>query len=463
MTELGKIPPQATELEEGVLGAMLLEDKKAIHLAMKLLKTSHFYKESHQAIFKAIKELHNNSQPIDLLTAMNQLNTDGNLEMVGGALYLSQLTDKVTTTANLEFHARIIIQKSISRDVIRMCSDTISEAYKPDTDVFDLMASVSSQLHDASRNLGGNKAKTLAEIVDELERQLDANQEGVTPGIATGVEKYDSITGGQQKGNLIIYAGRPGMGKSARMCNEAYFQLKQGKAVVIHSLEMTEVEILGRLTALETGVTPEQILKKKVEDTSRIKEGLKWLRKQKLHIFTDRRLENIIVDTHVTQSMYGCDIVYIDYLQLIQTRQKDPFQNVSTASTEMKQLAKSLECPLVALAQLSRAVETRGGDKRPTLSDLRGSGQIEQDADVVEFLYRPEYYEIMSDENGESTQGKCYYINGKMRGGTPGIHITMKWEGAMNRLTSWKDDFQAELPPLPPLEQNNGFDDETPF
>ncbi len=454
--ELGKIPPQAVELEEVILGAIMLE-KNGAFIGCKLMDWRYFYKESHALIFKACSELQSSGAPIDILTVVNKLRQDGKLEQVGGYMTVSSLTNNVASSANIEFHCRIVIQKYVGRQLIKVSSEAVQAAYDDNTDCFESIDKTINQLAKISKGLLGANSKELEDILKELTEQVENNQTGALPGIPTGVIKYDKATGGQQNGNLIIYAGRPGMGKSARLCNEVYFQLKKGYKVIIHSIEMPEIEIVARIIALHINVPPAKILKGKFDAIDEYREGTKWLSKQSLKIFSTNKLSSIILESSMHQAMSGCDIIYIDYLQIIKTEYSNPTQNVSEASKELKQLAKAMNVPVVALAQLSRSVETRGGDKIPILSDLKESGQIEQDADVVEFIYRPEYYQITQDESGNDLRCQTHYINAKCRNGTPGITTVMKWEGEMNRLSNYNSYSQHQPPPM---TTNDDFDSE---
>ena len=464
MTSVIKRPPQAIELEQAILGAILLE-KQGAYIGCKTMQPEFFYDGKHKTIFKACKELQDSGHPIDILTVSENLSSKGLLEGVGGGYYISKLTNSVSSSANLEFHCRIVQQKYVGRELIRIASQSVSTAYDESEDCFEAIEDCITELAKVSQELIGSNSKELSAIIDELDEQVSNNQKGTLPGIPTGVNKYDLATGGQQKGNLIIYAGRPGMGKTARACNELYHQLKKGYSVVFHSLEMPEREITARIVALECGIPPEIILKKRLTErqTQEYIKATKWLRGTSLKIFSSNKLSTLLIDTSMHKAMQGCDIVYVDYIQIIKTHFNDPTQAITEASLQLKQLAKTLNVPVVALAQLNRSVETRGGDKKPILSDLKQSGQIEQDADVVEFLYRPEYYGIETDDDGNSVAGQTHYINAKMRGGTPGITTVMKWEGAMNRLTDF-DFSEPSFEVMTPIPTNDDFDnDDTPF
>ena len=425
-------PPSAIDVEEIVLGSMLLE-KKATYLGVSLLSADAMYKHEHRIIFSAIKSAYK-SGAVDLITVTNELRKSGELESVGGASAISQLTSRVASTANLEYHCRILLQQQMKRGVIQHAAKYMRQAYSNDADPFDMVMDMAKDLHAINSGIAVGKSKGIEDYKRELTEQVMKLQDGIVPGVSTGIQKYDKNTGGQHPGELIIYGGRPGMGKTARACNEIYHQLSQGKKVIFHSLEMTGSQILARLIGLHVGMPPGDILKYKI-DLDLFNRGMKWDKLKNLHILEDSRMQSIVMETAMISASSGCDIVYVDYVQLIRAGFQKPYENVSEASRQLKQLAKTHSIPVVALAQLSRSVETRGGDKIPILSDLKESGQIEQDADVVEFLYRPEYYGIEHTHDGQSTAGKIYYINAKCRSGRPGVTVELDWNGEMNKIS----------------------------
>lgn len=455
MKETGHIPPQVVEIEKAVLGAVMLE-KNAAYIAFKIIEPSYFYSLKHQIIAKAIKALESEGGNIDILTVVSKLRQMKTLEKAGGALYISQLTNNVASSSNLEYHCRLVHEKWIARETIAKSTNVVSRLFDND-DVFDCLDELTYGIHQITTGISDAHDLTTEQYLENLKEIVVSNEQGNVPGIATGFKKYDYYSGGHQRGNLIIYAGRPGMGKSARMVNEVYFMLNKGIKVVIHSLEMTGVEICARLLGLKMNIPNEHILKKRI-NIKDFEESQKWLAQMPLKIFISNKLSDIERETSIMAAMGQCEIVYVDYLQLTNAGFRNRIDNVSESSIAYKQMAKKLNVPVVALCQLSRAVETRGGDKKPMLSDLRDSGQIEQDADVVEFLYRPEYYGIDQDEDGNSMIGKIFFLNGKMRGGTPNQNIEMNWNGPLNKITEpTEDSFFAAMP------VGSGFDDEVPF
>ena len=425
---LGKVPPQAIELEEAVLGALMLE-KDALSSVVDILKPASFYKDGHIAIYEAILTLFNDSQPVDLLTVTNQLRKDGTLEMVGGAYAVTNLTTKVNSAANVEYHSRIITEMAIKRELIRVAGEIHHEAYEDTTDVFELLDKTESSLFDISeQNIRRNyqdMRSIMTEALDELEARKK-HKDGLT-GVPTGFSALDRVTSGWQKSDLIIIAARPGMGKTAfvvsAMRNAA---VDFNKPVAIFSLEMASVQLVNRLISAEAELESEKIKKGNLAD-------YEW--QQLLHktskitnapIFIDDTPALTILELRAKcrrlKSQHDVQLIIIDYLQLMSGESSrgggNREQEIASISRALKGLAKELNVPVIALSQLSRAVETRGGDKRPQLSDLRESGSIEQDADIVMFLYRPEYYGITEDESGMPTTGTGEVIIAKHRNGS---------------------------------------------
>jgi replicative DNA helicase len=425
---LGKVPPQALELEEAVLGALMLE-KDALSSVVDILKPASFYKEAHAAIYEAILTLFNDSQPVDLLTVTNQLRKDGNLEVVGGAYTVTNLTTKVNSAANVEYHARIITEMAIKRELIRVAGEIHHEAYEDTTDVFELLDKTESSLFDISEQNIRRNYQDMKSIMTDALSELEArkkHKDGLT-GVPTGFSALDRVTSGWQKSDLIIIAARPGMGKTAfvvsAMRNAA---VDFHKPVAIFSLEMASIQLVNRLISAEAELESDKIKKGNLAD-------YEW--QQLLHktskitnapIYIDDTPALTILELRAKcrrlKSQHDVQLIIIDYLQLMSADTSrsggNREQEIASISRALKGLAKELDVPVIALSQLSRAVETRGGDKRPQLSDLRESGSIEQDADIVMFLYRPEYYGITEDESGMPTTGTGEIIIAKHRNGS---------------------------------------------
>ena len=424
----GKTPPQAVEIEQAVLGALML-DQFALSSSIENLRTEYFYKPEHQAIFSAIRELFEKSQQVDILTVTHQLQLDGRLEEAGGAYYVAQLTNHVVSAAHIEYHARILGEKFIQRELIRISTETITSAYDESTDVITLLDSTEQRLLDINDKNFRSDYRMMDDVVRQAFEQIEAAQDsdGNPLGTLTGFTDLDRLTAGFQPGTLLILAARPAMGKTAfalTMARNMAVDLK--KHVAVFSLEMTAVELVMRLISAEAGINGEKLKKgEKLGDAEKeqLYRATQTLSGANLYIDDTPQLTifELRAKCRRLKQSKGLDMVYIDYLQLMQgntdqNRNGNREQEISYISRQLKALAKELEIPVMALSQLSRAVETRGGSKEPMLSDLRESGAIEQDADIVMFIYRPEYYGIDEDDKG-STRGKAYINVAKHRSG----------------------------------------------
>lgn len=423
--ELGKIPPQAIDLEEAVLGALMLE-REAVNDVIDILKEETFYKEAHQKIYGAVLVLFGRSEPIDILTVTSELRKLGQLEFVGGAYYISYLTNRVASSANIVFHSRIISQKHIQRELIRISAETIKEAYEESSDVFELLDKAERELFSVAQ---GNIRKDYDSMGDVLKLAIEnieaakKNVDGVS-GVPTGFAALDRVTAGWQKSDMIIIAARPGMGKTAFVISMARnMAVDFNIPVAIFSLEMASVQLVNRLISSETGIPGEKIRKGNLEDHEFTQLHTRIKKLAKAPIFIDDTPSLSVFELRAKsrrlKSKHNIQCIIIDYLQLMTagSDKGNREQEISTISRSIKTIAKELNIPILALSQLSRAVETRGGDKRPMLSDLRESGAIEQDADIVSFIYRPEYYDITQDEDGNSMVGIGQVIIAKHRNG----------------------------------------------
>ena len=439
----GKLPPQAIELEEAVLGAMLI-DKKGVDEVIDLLEPAAFYKTAHQNIFESILNLFQNSQPIDLLTVSSDLRKNGKLESIGGDYFLVQLTQRVASPAHIEFHARIILQKYIQRSLIRISNEIIESSYKESIDVFDLLDEAESKLYDVAQGNIKKSSDTAQNLVMLAKKKIEeiANKEGLS-GIATGFEKLDLLTSGWQPSDLIIIAARPGMGKTALTLSMARnIAVTKETPVAFFSLEMSSVQLITRLISAETGLSSEKLRTGKLADHEWKQLNVKVGDLEKAPLFIDDTPALSIFDLRAKArrlaSQHGIKLIIVDYLQLMtagsNSKAGNREQEISSISRNLKALAKELDIPVIALSQLSRAVETRGGTKRPQLSDLRESGAIEQDADIVSFIYRPEYYGIeeWDDEEHTSSVAQAEFIVAKHRNG--GLdNIRMKFIGQLGK------------------------------
>lgn len=426
----GKIPPQAKDLEEAVLGAIMLE-KGAFDTVVEILRAECFYVEAHQKVFYAMKSLSDKSMPIDLLTVVEELKNTGDLEVVGGPYYITRLTNQVASTANLEAHSRIVLQKFIQRELIRISGEIIGEAYEDSTDVFDLMDSAERRLYEITdTHLRKNYAKITDILKQTLVRieELRNNQEDVN-GVPSGYHKLDQITHGWQATDLVIIAARPSVGKTAFALNLALNAARdkhKPTPTAIFSLEMSAGQIVQRMLSTTSDVLLDHISSGKMEDYEMKQlmiKGIEPLSDAKIFIDDTPALNMFELRAKCRRLKHksGLGLVLIDYLQLMSgsgDRGVNREQEISKISRDLKALAKELEIPIIALSQLSREVERRReGNKMPQLSDLRESGAIEQDADMVMFLYRPEYYDQTTNEMGESIKGLTQIRIAKHRNG----------------------------------------------
>lgn len=456
MNTMGRIPPQATDLEEAILGALMLE-KDALSTVIDILKPDMFYHEGHKKIFEAIQGLFQKSKPVDILTVTSELRTLGLLEMIGGAYYITNLTNRVASAANIEFHARIVSQKYIQRELIRISSEIIQNAYEDTTDIFDLLDHAEKNLFDIAQNNLRRDTQKMDEIVKQslatLE-ELRTKSDGLT-GVPSGFTDLDRITGGWQASDLVIIAARPAMGKTAFVltcARNATVQFK--RPAVVFSLEMSSVQLVNRLISGEAEIEQEKIRKGNLAEWE-------W---QQLHskigglteaplLIDDTPALNIFefrAKCRRLKAQYDIQLIIIDYLQLMhgkgegQSGGGNREQEIGSISRALKSVAKELNVPVLALSQLSRAVESRPGvnGKRPMLSDLRESGSIEQDADMVLFLYRPEYYGITEDEQGRSQAGVGEVIIAKHRNGETGI-VPLRFIGKYVKFADLEESFAA--------------------
>lgn len=425
-TEHGKVPPQAVDLEEAVLGAVMLE-KDALTSVIDILKPEVFYKDAHKTIFQAITRLFAKSEPVDILTVTEELKKSGELEIIGGPYYITQLTNRVASAANVEYHVRIITQKAIQRELIKISSEIIKDAYEDTTDVFDLLDRAEQNLFAVSETNLRRNYDDMQSMVKEAITEIEAARESETHlrGIPSGFTELDRITSGWQRSDLIIVASRPGMGKTAFSLSMARnIAVEFSKPVAVFSLEMSSIQLVTRLISSETQLPSEKLKKGSLENYEWEQLNSKISALEDARIFIDDTPALTIFELRAKcrrlKAQHDIEIIFVDYLQLMSGTSEtkgNREQEISSISRSLKSLAKELNIPIIALSQLSRAVETRGGSKRPILSDLRESGAIEQDADLVIFLYRPEYYKIDQDNEGNMTAGIAEVIVAKHRNG----------------------------------------------
>lgn len=399
----GRVQPQAIPLEEAVLGAIMI-DKDGFPSIIEILRKESFYLDKNQLIFGVMSDLFGKSQPIDLLTVHEALKKSAQLDTVGGINYLMELTNKVGSAANIEFHARIIAQKFIQRELIRVSTQVIHDSFEDTKDVLELLDEAERGLYEITDQNLNTGYESLATLALKAQKEIEAvSQKGSeTTGVTTGFLELDKMTNGWQSSDLIIMAARPGMGKTAFTLSLTKNAAESGKGVAFFSLEMANVQLVQRLISMEAEINSSKLRNGQLEE-------YEW---RKLHAAVDKlsTLPIFIDDTpglNIFELRAKCrrlkqnhdiSMIVIDYLQLMAGAPNDKRgnreQEISSISRALKGLAKELHVPVIALSQLSRAVESRGGEKRPQLSDLRESGAIEQDADIVSFIYRPGYYGV---------------------------------------------------------------------
>ena len=429
MTEaptVGVVPPQAVELEEAVLGALMLE-RDSIIAVQEYVTPEAFYTEEHRLIYKAIESLSAELKPIDLYTVTECLKVRGELKKVGGAAYLAQLTQKVGSAANVEFHAKIIAQKYVQRELIRSATEIQRRSYDEDQDVTDLIGYAESEIFKVAEGHVKRSVQSAKDVLSKAMMQIEEASKNTSAfnGVPSGFMAVDRVTLGWQPSDLIIIAARPAMGKTAFVLSMARnMAIDHESPVAFFSLEMSSVQLMMRLIIAETGLSGTDIKSGRLtpEQWRHLESATKPLGTAPLFIDDTPALSVFEFRSKARRLKIHNDIkiIIIDYLQLM-TGNADSKgnreQEVAFISRTLKAIAKELNVPIIALSQLSRATETRGGSKRPQLSDLRESGAIEQDADIVAFIHRPEYYGMNTDENGMPTAGMAEIIIAKHRSG----------------------------------------------
>lgn len=428
-----RLLPQAVEVEKAVLGAMLLS-KEAVVEAIEVLDESCFYRDAHRKTFLAIRTLFDRDEPADQMTVAEELRRRKQLEEVGGAFYLASLASGVSTAANVTYHAKIVLEKALLRKMINLASQVTTECYDGRDEVVTILDRAEQMIFSLSEKRLGRTFMPLEEILrqtfDELEKAH--RREGQLSGIPTGYTKLDEMLSGLQPSDLVVLAARPSMGKTALALNIARNAAVLYKhPVAIFSLEMSSRQLAQRLLCAEASVDSHKVRSHRLpdEDWGRLSSAVGRLADAQIFIDDTPALGvfEMRAKARRLQVERGIKLVVIDYLQLMASppRIENRQQEISFISRSLKALAKELNVPVLALSQLSRAVESRT-DKRPLLSDLRESGSIEQDSDVVIFIYRAEQYRIKTDEKGESTEGKAEILIGKQRNGPTGI-VRLTW------------------------------------
>lgn len=455
--ERGKIPPQALELEEVVLGAMMI-DKKGVDAVIDILHPYAFYKEAHQFIFESIIKLFENTEPIDLLTVSAKLKKEGKLDKVGGDYYLVQLTQKVSSSAHIEYHARIILQKYIQRSLIKISTEIIEDSYDETQDVFNLLDLAESKLYDITQGNIKKSTETAQSLVIQAKKKIEeiSNKDGLS-GVPSGFSDLDKLTSGWQPSDLIIIASRPGMGKTALTLSMArYMTVAKNIPVAFFSLEMSSIQLITRLISSETGLSSEKLRTGNLEKFEWEQLNVKVSSLENAPLYIDDTPSLSIFDLRAKarrlSSQYGIKLIVIDYLQLMtaggSNKNGNREQEISTISRSLKGIAKELKIPVIALSQVNRGVESRTGtgSKRPMLSDLRESGAIEQDADIVTFIYRPEYYKIYEWDNGDDSRSQGEIVIAKHRNGAlENVRLKFTAEFAKFSDIDYNEDFSSGI------------------
>ncbi len=483
----GKLPPQATDLEEALLGAIMI-DKEACNTVIDILKPECFYNEVNRIIYEAILELYKNMQPIDMLTVKEELSRRKQLTTIGGPAYLAKLTSKVASSAHAEFHARIIIQKYIQRELIRIATDIQRKAFHDEEDVDDLLDQSQNELFNLSYGSVRREAQSIDSIIHQAIEQIKeaSTRKDKMSGVPSGFVDLDRITNGWQPSDLIIIAARPSMGKTAFVLTMARnMAIEHNQAVAIFSLEMSSIQLVNRLISAETEIDASKIRTGSLtpEEWIRLESKIKNL--EKAQIFIDDTpaisISALRAKARRLVAQHKVKIIIIDYLQLMTGHTNDKNigtreQEVSAISRSLKALAKDLNIPIIALSQLNRSTETRTGPKRPQLHDLRESGAIEQDADIVIFIHRPEKYGI-DEENGIPTKGLAQIIIAKHRNGAV-TNINLRFIERFAKYTDFNQlDYSAEtdfstdsIVTLPSkmnsknnIDPDTSFDDTSPY
>ncbi len=454
--EYGHLQPQAPELEAAVLGALMIE-RDAYSQVSEILRPESFYEHSHQLIYQAITTLALQQKPIDILTVAEQLKSTGDLEQAGGAFYITQLSGKVASSAHVEYHARIIAQKYLARELISFSSSIQTKAFDETQDVDDLMQEAEGNLFEISQQNMKKDYTQINPVIQEAYEMLQkaaARSDGLS-GLQSGFAGLDKMTSGWQNSDLVIIAARPAMGKTAFVLSMAKNIAVNDKVpVALFSLEMSNVQLVNRLIVNVCEIPGEKIKSGQLApyEWGQLDYKIKELYDAPLFVDDTPSLSVFELRTKARRLVreHGVRIIIIDYLQLMNasgmsfgSRQEE----VSTISRSLKGLAKELNIPIIALSQLNRGVESREGidGKRPQLSDLRESGAIEQDADMVCFIHRPEYYKIFQDEKGNDLHGMAEIIIAKHRNGAVG-DILLRFRSEYARFQNPDDEIIVPLP-----------------
>ena len=456
-TSFGHLQPQAIDIEKVVLGALMI-DKDAFTVVSEIIKPETFYEARHQKIYEAVQSLNLQEKPVDIMTVTEELRHKGTLEDVGGPAYVVELSSQVASSAHIEYHAHILAQKFLARQLIQFASMIETDAFDETVDVDDLMQKAEGALFEISQKNMLQDYVQIDTIVDQAHQLLlqASNREGGLTGVPSGFRKLDDITAGWQPSDLVIIAGRPAMGKTSFALSIAKnVAIDYRKPIAFFSLEMNNVQLVNRLISNVCSIPGNKILNGQLtpDEWERFDSNIRKMQGAPIYVDDTPGLSIFELRTKARRLVreHGIELLMIDYLQLMNAngmRFNSRQEEVSTISRSLKGLAKELNIPVLALSQLSRAVEQRDGPegKRPQLSDLRESGAIEQDADMVLFVHRPEYYHILQDEKGNDLHGMAQIIIAKHRKGATG-DVLLNFRGEYTRFSNPEDiDYNAPLP-----------------
>lgn len=441
---LGKLPPSAIAIEEAVLGAIMLFSADLNDVAG-ILRPEHFYMEANKEVYQAIQDIYAAGDPVGMRTVVERLRKNGKIELVGGISYIADLGDKVSQSGSAEYNTRLLQEYYLKRQFILMASRIHQKAYDDTTDVFELIDWTNKSIQDAlDQNTGGHGEKHIKEFAFQALKDMEGRMSGHLTGVRSGYESVDRILNGHQNGDFVVIGGRPGMAKSIFLFQECIQVAKEVGPVGIFSLEMPGLQLMVRAASSEAEIDNDRAMKGRLDEYEfrLYMETLGKLSLLPIYIDDGAALNILEIRSRARRMKIKHNVVLIaiDYLQLIKAiseqRNLNRDQEIGIITRTIKAIAKELNIPIVVISSLSRDVEKRGGTKRPQLSDVRESGSIESDADVVMFLYRPEYYGITEDEHGHPTHGMCEIIIAKHRNGALGTAL-LKFIGKYTKFKPW--------------------------
>jgi replicative DNA helicase len=453
-TVYDRLPPQAVDAEMAILGSIMLDDE-SLGKVVDIIKTECFYRSAHRKIFDAALALYDHGDPVDIITLSEELKKRKEIDEVGGSYYLTELAESVPTAANIEHHARIVLEKYILRKLIEESSSIAHDCYEGSENVYDILDHAEQRIFSLSDNQLRSSFEPLEAIMHDTFETIDRyhKRKGMVTGVPTGFVKLDELTSGFQPGELIVVAGRPSMGKTAfclNMSRNAAVEVDEPVPIGFFSLEMSKRQLALRLLCAEARVDAHAVRTGTLSDDQWPKLSTCVGVLAEAPIYIDDTPGITVLELRAKarrlKKEHHIGMLVIDYLQLMQGPRgaESRQQEISIISRSLKALAKELDLPVVALSQLSRAVEIRGGDHRPMLSDLRESGAIEQDADMVIFIYRPEFYELTEDERGKSKEGVAEIIIRKQRNGPTGtVHLSFIKRWAKFENPAYEDDLKG--------------------